>query len=131
MPKRAVFSGTGGVFYLALLYKTEPLDVPMLLSTFLRDEPIAVLATSPLLMHQALLWQVKGEHVQFKFVAALQALADLDVVEHPRRQATAVLARIERVLSDENVRAFSKTMANVERASSELPATMSEARALD
>jgi phospholipid/cholesterol/gamma-HCH transport system substrate-binding protein len=45
-------------------------------------------------------------------------------------QATAVLARIERVLSDENVRAFSQTMANIERASGELPATMNEARAL-
>lgn len=38
--KGAVFSGTGGVFYLALLYKTKPLDVPSLLSTFLRDDPI-------------------------------------------------------------------------------------------
>jgi phospholipid/cholesterol/gamma-HCH transport system substrate-binding protein len=45
-------------------------------------------------------------------------------------QATAVLARVERVLSDENVRAFSQTMANIERASGELPATMNEARAL-
>ena len=45
-------------------------------------------------------------------------------------QATSVLARIERVLSDDNVRSFSRTMANIERASGELPATMNEARAL-
>lgn len=45
-------------------------------------------------------------------------------------QATAVLSRIEHVLSDENVRALSQTMANIERASSDLPGTMSEARAL-
>ena len=45
-------------------------------------------------------------------------------------QATSVLARIERVLSDENVRSLSQTMANLEQASGELPATMSEARAL-
>jgi predicted esterase len=35
----AVFSGTGGLLYLGLLYKTKPLDVSMLLATFLRDEP--------------------------------------------------------------------------------------------
>ena len=45
-------------------------------------------------------------------------------------QATAVLASIERVLSDENVRAVRQTMANIERASADLPATMAEARAL-
>jgi len=45
-------------------------------------------------------------------------------------QATSVLARIERVLSDENVRSLSQTMANIEQASGDLPATMSEARAL-
>ena len=36
----AVFSGTGGLLYLGLLYKTKPLDVSMLLQTFLRDEPV-------------------------------------------------------------------------------------------
>lgn len=45
-------------------------------------------------------------------------------------QATSVLARIERVLSDENVRAMSQTMANIEQASADLPAAMAEARAL-
>ena len=45
-------------------------------------------------------------------------------------QATSVLARIERVLSDENVRSLSQTMANIEQASGDLPATMSEARSL-
>jgi len=45
-------------------------------------------------------------------------------------QATSVLARIERVLSDENVRSLSQTMANIEQASGDLPGTMSEARAL-
>ena len=45
-------------------------------------------------------------------------------------QATSVLGRIERVLSDENVRAMSQTMSNIERASADLPAAMAEARAL-
>jgi phospholipid/cholesterol/gamma-HCH transport system substrate-binding protein len=45
-------------------------------------------------------------------------------------QATAVLSRIERVLSDENVRALSQTMANIEQATGDLPATMADARAL-
>lgn len=45
-------------------------------------------------------------------------------------QATAVLASIERVLSEENVRAVGQTLGNIERASRDLPATMAEARAL-
>jgi phospholipid/cholesterol/gamma-HCH transport system substrate-binding protein len=45
-------------------------------------------------------------------------------------QATAVLQRIERVLSDENVRSVSQTLAHIEKASGDLPATMAEARAL-
>ena len=36
----AVFSGTGGLLYLTLLTKTKPLDVPMLVQTFLRDDPV-------------------------------------------------------------------------------------------
>ncbi|MEJ7598964.1 MAG: alpha/beta fold hydrolase [Kofleriaceae bacterium] len=36
----AVFSGTGGLLYLTLLTKTKPLDVPMLVETFLRDDPV-------------------------------------------------------------------------------------------
>ena len=36
----AVFSGTGGVTYLGLLYKTEPLDIPALLGAVVRDEPL-------------------------------------------------------------------------------------------
>ncbi|MEO8705229.1 MAG: hypothetical protein ABI867_34620 [Kofleriaceae bacterium] len=36
----AVMSGTGGLLYLALLYKTAPLDIPMLVQTFLRDDPV-------------------------------------------------------------------------------------------
>ena len=36
----AVFSGTGGLLYLGLLYKTKPLDISMLLATFLRDDPV-------------------------------------------------------------------------------------------
>lgn len=35
----AVFSGTGGLLYIGLLYKTEPLDISMLLQTFMRDDP--------------------------------------------------------------------------------------------
>jgi phospholipid/cholesterol/gamma-HCH transport system substrate-binding protein len=45
-------------------------------------------------------------------------------------QATSVLGRIERVLSDENVRALGQTMTNIERASADLPVAMAEARAL-
>ncbi len=45
-------------------------------------------------------------------------------------QAIAVLGRIERVLSDEHLRSFGQSLANVEQASSELPAIMNEARAL-
>ena len=36
----AVFSGTGGILYLSLLAKTKPLDIPMLVETFVRDDPI-------------------------------------------------------------------------------------------
>lgn len=45
-------------------------------------------------------------------------------------QATSVLARVERVLSDDNIRALSQTMAHLEKASADLPATMADARAL-
>lgn len=36
----AVLSGTCGLISLSLLYKTQPLDVPQLLQTFLRDDPV-------------------------------------------------------------------------------------------
>ena len=45
-------------------------------------------------------------------------------------QATAVLTRIERVLSDENLQALAHTMSNIEQASGDLPAAMADARAL-
>jgi len=38
--KGAVLSGAGGVLYLALLNKTEPVDIPTLLAAALRDEPL-------------------------------------------------------------------------------------------
>jgi predicted esterase len=38
--KGAVLSGTAGLLSLSLLYKTNPLDVPSLLQTFLRDGPV-------------------------------------------------------------------------------------------
>ena len=38
--KGAVLSGTGGVLYLAMLLKTQPLNIPDLVGTFLRDNPI-------------------------------------------------------------------------------------------
>jgi len=38
--KGAVFSGTAGLLYLNLLNKTEPLNIPALVETFLRDEPV-------------------------------------------------------------------------------------------
>jgi hypothetical protein len=36
----AVLSGTAGLFYVNVLHKTKPLDIPALVSTFLRDEPV-------------------------------------------------------------------------------------------
>ena len=36
----AVLSGTAGLLYLNLLHKTEPLDIPALVETFLRDDPV-------------------------------------------------------------------------------------------
>ena len=45
-------------------------------------------------------------------------------------QATEVLSRIERVLSDENVRSIGQTLAHIEQASGTLPETMADARAL-
>jgi phospholipid/cholesterol/gamma-HCH transport system substrate-binding protein len=56
--------------------------------------------------------------------------ASLDRFPEILGQATVVLKRIERVLSDENVRSISQTLAHIEQASSDLPATMAEARAL-
>lgn len=38
--KGAVLSGTGGVFYLNLLDKTEPVNFPDLIATLARDEPV-------------------------------------------------------------------------------------------
>jgi len=36
----AVLSGTAGLLYENLLHKTEPLDIPSLVQTFIRDEPV-------------------------------------------------------------------------------------------
>jgi len=36
----AVLSGTAGLLYVNLLHKTKPLDIPALVQTFLRDEPV-------------------------------------------------------------------------------------------
>lgn len=38
--KGAVLSGTGGTFVLGVLYKTNPIDFPSLISTLIRDEPV-------------------------------------------------------------------------------------------
>lgn len=38
--KGAVLSGTAGLLYLNLLNKTKPLNIPALVETFLRDEPV-------------------------------------------------------------------------------------------
>jgi len=38
--KGAVLSGTAGVLYENLLHKTMPLDIPALVETFLRDDPV-------------------------------------------------------------------------------------------
>ena len=40
--KGAVLSGTAGLLYLNLLNKTKPLNIPALVETFLRDEPVDV-----------------------------------------------------------------------------------------
>ncbi len=36
----AVLSGTAGVLYLSFLYKTEPFDIPQIVQTFIRDQPV-------------------------------------------------------------------------------------------
>ena len=36
----AVLSGTAGLLYVNLLHKTKPLDIPSLVATFLRDQPV-------------------------------------------------------------------------------------------
>jgi predicted esterase len=38
--KAAIFSGAGGLLYLALLNKTEPVDIAGLIRLFLRDDPL-------------------------------------------------------------------------------------------
>jgi hypothetical protein len=38
--KGAVLSGTGGIFYLSALNKTEPVNFPDLITTLIRDEPV-------------------------------------------------------------------------------------------
>jgi phospholipid/cholesterol/gamma-HCH transport system substrate-binding protein len=45
-------------------------------------------------------------------------------------QTSDIMRRIERLLADENVAAITTSIANIERATAELPATLSEARAL-
>lgn len=40
--KGAVLSGTGGILYLSLLDKTEPIDIPTLVASFTDDAPIDV-----------------------------------------------------------------------------------------
>jgi predicted esterase len=36
----AVMSGTGGLYYIGVLHKTQPLDIPGLVATLVRDDPI-------------------------------------------------------------------------------------------
>ena len=38
--KGAVMSGTAGLIYLALLYKTNPIDIPSLVQTAIHDDPV-------------------------------------------------------------------------------------------
>ncbi len=38
--KGAVFSGTGGIFYLSVLNKLKPVNFPELITTLIRDEPV-------------------------------------------------------------------------------------------
>ena len=45
-------------------------------------------------------------------------------------QASEIMRRIEAVLSDENVRALSRTLANIEKSSAQVPQTMADVRAL-
>ena len=56
--------------------------------------------------------------------------ASVDRLPEILGQATAVLARIELVLSEENVRSVGRTLAHIEQASEDLPSTIAEARAL-
>lgn len=45
-------------------------------------------------------------------------------------QASSIMARIEQMLSDENIDKFDRTLANIERGSAALPETLADARAL-
>lgn len=38
--KGAVFSGAGGLLYLAMLHKTQPIDIAGIIKVFLRDDPL-------------------------------------------------------------------------------------------
>jgi predicted esterase len=38
--KGAVLSGTGGLLYLSMLYKTQPIDIPALIGALSRDQPM-------------------------------------------------------------------------------------------
>jgi phospholipid/cholesterol/gamma-HCH transport system substrate-binding protein len=70
--------------------------------------------------------------VQYPVIPSRKSSIEASVERLPEilGQAGEVLVRIEHVLSDENVRSVSQTLAHVEQAAGDLPATMAEARAL-
>ena len=45
-------------------------------------------------------------------------------------QASEIMARVERLLADENVRSITRTLTNLEKATEQLPATLADAQAL-
>lgn len=58
----AVFSGTGGNLTLGLLAKTEPLNIPDLVTTFVRDDPVDVNNPSLALVQT---WMDRADPVNF------------------------------------------------------------------
>jgi hypothetical protein len=60
--KGAVLSGAGGVLYLALLNKTEPIDIPQIVGSLLRDEPLDEFNPSLALLQ---LWIDRADSVNY------------------------------------------------------------------
>lgn len=72
------------------------------------------------------------EGVRYPVIASRKGTIEASVEKLPQilGQASEVLARIERVLSDENVEALGKTLSSLDEATRGLPATMAEVQAL-
>ena len=72
----------------------------------------------------------RGE--RFPVIAARKGSIEASAERLPEilGQASEIMLRIERLLADENVNAIAATLANLERATAQLPATLADAQAL-